>query len=96
MISWDLSESAFVSVRKQRGKNALGLLCERASLLAGCTKVGTNSKTGKSACAEEYRRNDIVEVNYLSRNNGVLAQKRQNFYAEDAESAEFTEKRRAG
>jgi hypothetical protein len=62
----------------------------------GARKLGQFQNGKVEACAEEYRRNDIVEVNYLSRNNGVLAQKRQNFYAEDAESAEFTEKRRAG
>jgi hypothetical protein len=48
------------------------------------------------ACAEEYRANDIVEVSCLSRNNGVLAGERQNFYTEDAEYIGFTEKRRAG
>ncbi len=43
--------------------------------------------------AERYSGNDIVEVSCLSRNNGVLELKRQNFYTEGAESAEFAEKK---
>jgi hypothetical protein len=44
MILLDLPEMMFVSVRKQRDKNALGLLCERASLLGERIKIGTVPK----------------------------------------------------